>query len=166
MRSRVCLRVVLALVVAAGVYALWQRPFQRPTLRLPSAAPPVIRAVPPAWPPTAREILDRAITLELRHDQAFRLQALDRLWTNELSGLDRDIQDAEREFSSVAKDAQASGGASCPDIQGPAVEFSRLSAALGDGRERHGKAALGLLDGWQRERFARTKPMADIGRDR
>jgi hypothetical protein len=166
MRSQVCLRVVLALVVGAGVYVLWQRPFERPTLRLPSAAPPVIRAAQPVLPPTAREILDRAMILELRHDQMFRLQSLDRLWTNELSGLERDIEDAEREFSSVVKDAQASGGASGPDIERRALVFSGLSAGLRDGRERHAKAALGLLDGWQRERFKRTRPMADIGRDR
>jgi len=102
--------------------------------------------------------------LELRHDQMMRLQALDRLWRNELSGLERDIQDAERGFSSVAKDAQ--GRASGLEIEQRASEFSRLSATLRDRRQRHAEAALGLLAGWQRERFAKTSRTADVGSHR
>lgn len=162
MRSQVCMRVVLALVVAAGVYVLWQRPFQRSTPRLPVAAPAVVPSAPPVMPPSAREILDRAIILELRHDQMMRLRALDRLWRHELSGLERDMQDAERECSSV----QASGVASGPEFQQRALEFSRLGATLRDRRQRHAESALGLLAGWQRERFAKTSPMAEMGSNR
>jgi hypothetical protein len=160
------LSTTLALAAVVLAYVLWQRPPDRPTPGLPAASARAARPAPPLTPPTARQILDRAMVLDLRHDQMVRLQALDRLWTSEESELQAAIRDAEGEFSTFMKETQTSGGASVQEIQRRSAEFSSLSATLRERRQRHAEAALRLLDGWQRHRLAGVGPGAEVGRDR
>jgi hypothetical protein len=155
----------VALVATVLAYALWQRPLDRPTPRLPAASSLTARPASPPMPHTARRILDQAVVLELTHGQKIRLRALDRFWTSEERELQATVRDAERELSAFMKDAQASGGASVQQIQQRSAEFSSFSATLRERRQRHSEAALQLLDGWQRHRLA-GEAGAGIGRDR
>lgn len=160
------LSTTVALMATVLAYALWQRPLDRPTPRLPAYSSLTPRPAFPPMPPTARRILDQAMVLRLTHDQMARLRALDRFWTSEEGELQAAIRDAERELSVFMKDAQASGGASVQQIQQRSAEFSRLSARLREHRQRHSEAALQLLDGWQRHRVAGAGLGAEVGRDR
>jgi hypothetical protein len=160
------LATTLALVAAVLAYALWQRPHDRPSPRLPAASAPTPRPASPPMPPTAGRILDQAVVLGLTPDQRVRLRALDRFWTSEERELQTAVRDAERELSAFMKDAQGSGGASVQQIQQRSAGFSSLSATLRERRQRHSEAALQLLDGWQRQRLAGAGPGAEVGRDR
>lgn len=160
------LSTTVALVAAVGAYALWQRPLDRPTPRLPAASALAARPAPPPMPPTARRILDQAAVLGLSHDQMARLQALDRSWTSEERELQAAIRGAERDLSAFMKEAQGSGGASVQQIQQQSAEFSSLSATLREHRRHHWEAALQILDGSQRHRLAGGGPGAAVGRDR
>ncbi len=160
------LSATVVLVALAAVYMAWQGRLEHPKLRLPAPSTPAVRRAPPVMPPTAREILERAVVLDLRSDQMIRLQALDRLWTRELNGLEGEIREAEGALASFVQDAQTSRGASVQEIQRRSAEFSSLSATLRARRQRHAEAALQLLDEWQRQRFASVRPAAEIGRDR
>lgn len=158
--------VTLAAAAVAVAYVLWQRPLDRPTLRLPAAPAATARPAAPPMPPTARRILDQAVILGLTRDQMGRLQALDRTWTSESGALEAAIRDAQRELSDFMQEAQASRGASVQQIQQRSAEFSRLSATLRERRRHHAEAALQLLDGSQRHRLAGAEPGAAVGRDR
>ncbi|HSL51629.1 MAG TPA: hypothetical protein VK878_21365 [Candidatus Deferrimicrobiaceae bacterium] len=160
------LATTLVLVAAVAAYALWQRPLDRPTPRLPVASAPPARPAPPPVPPTARRILDRAAVLGLTHEQVVRLRALDRFWTNEERELQAAVRDAEQELSGFMKEAQGSRGASVQQIQQRSAEYSSLSATLRERRRRHSEAALQLLDGRQRHRLAGAGPGTEVGRDR
>jgi hypothetical protein len=163
------LSTTVALVALAAVYVFWQGRLDRPTPRLPAASAPVIRGASPApvpLPPTAREILDRAVALDLSDHQVIRLRALDRLWTSEASGLEPAIQVAEGEFSAFMKTAQASGGVNMQEIQSRSAELSRLSALLRERRQQHSDVAVGLLADWQRQRLAKAGASGDTRRDR
>jgi hypothetical protein len=120
--------------------------------------------LPPA-PPIARDLLARVVALDLRPDQAARLEALDRAWEREAEGLEEALREAERDFSSFMKDAQATRGASVQEIQRRSAEYSQLSATLRERRRRHADAALAVLVGWQRDRLAH-EGRPDVGRDR
>ena len=153
------LSTTVALVALATAYIVWQGRLERPSPRLPSASAPVIRRGSPApvpLPPTAREILDRAVALDLTDHQVIRLHALDRLWTSEASRLEAAIQMAEGEFSAFMKTAQASGGASMQEIQSRSAELRRLGTLLRERRQQHSDAAVGLLADWQRQRLAKA----------
>ena len=158
------LSTTLALVAVAVAYVVLQRPVERPAPRLPAWSLPAVRpgAVPPA-PPTAREILDRAFTLDLRPDQMARLLALDRLWKAEARELEKAVQEAQRELSSFMQAAQGSRGATVQEIRRRSAGFSDLSAALRAGRQRHSEAALQLLAHWQRQRLIQMKSSATSG---
>lgn len=165
------LSTTVALVALVAAYVFWQgrRP-ERPTPRLPAASAPVIRPATPApapLPPTAREILDRAVALDLSDHQVIRLRALDRLWTSEASRLDASIQVAKGEFSAFMNTAQASGGANMQEIQARSAELRRLSALLRERRQQHSDVAVGLLADWQRQRLAKAGvATGDTRRDR
>jgi hypothetical protein len=153
------LSTTVALVALAAAYVFWQGRLERPTPRLPAASAPVIRPaspVPVPLPPTAREIRDRAVALDLSDHQVIRLRALDRLWTSEASGLEAAIRGAEGEFSTFMKTARASGGASMQEIQSRSAELRRLSALLRERRRQHADVAVGLLADWQRQRLAKA----------
>jgi hypothetical protein len=116
----------------------------------------------PSVPPTARDILDQSVPLDLRGDQLVRLKALDRLWTREVSGLTAMIHEAEREFSVFAAEAQGIRKVSLPEIQRRSAEFSELSAELRVRRQHHSEAALRVLDDWQRQRVVPSRtPFAE-----
>ena len=164
------LSTTVALAALAAAYVFWQGRLERPTPRLPAASAPVIRPASPApvpLPPTAREILDRAVALDLSDHQVVRMRALDRLWTSEASGLDTAIQLAEGEFSAFMKTAQASGGANMQEIQSRSGEIRRLGALLRVRRQQHSDVAVGLLADWQRQRRAKAGvATGDTRRDR
>ena len=154
------LSMALALVIVAAAYFGYQSRVERPGPPRPSsvlsaARPPTL----PSAPPTARDILDRAWSLELRHDQFMRLQALDRVWKSESSGLEARILEAEREFSHFAAEAQGKKAANLRELQQRSGEFSRLSAELRERRLYHSDAALGELYQWQRERLIHLRPV-------
>ena len=160
------LSTTVALVAVVVAYALWQRPLDRPSPRLPAGSAAATRPATPPIPPTARGILDQATALGLTQAQIAGLRALDRTWTSEERALQRAVQDAERELVAFMKEAQGSGRASVQQIQQQSAEFSSLSATLRERRRRHSEAALHLLDGSQRHRLAGAGPGAAVGRDR
>ena len=152
------LSATLAVVLVAAAYFVFQARMDRPGP--PRPAPALSAARPPALapaPPTAREILDQAATLDLRGDHIVRLEALDRLWTREVSGLEAMIHEAERGFSVFATEAQGRKGASLPEIQRRSATFSQLSAELRERRLHHSDAAIGVLAEWQRQRLAQSR---------
>jgi hypothetical protein len=159
------LSAALALVIVAVAYFVFQARMERPGPPRPAPALSAARpaALPPA-PPTASEILDQRVTLDLRGDQIVRLKALDRLWTREISGLTAMIHEAEREFSVFASDAQGTRGASLPEIQRRSAEWSQLSAELRERRQHHSDAALRVLAEWQQQRLAQSRaPLIERG---
>ena len=159
------LAAVLAPLIVAAAYFVYQGRLERPAPPRPASSLSAARpaGLPPASP-TAREMLDRRVTLDLRWDQIARLEALDHLWAREVSGLQAMIQDAEREFSIFATEAQGKTGASLPEIQRRSAVFSRLSAELRDRRQHHTDAALGVLSEWQRRRLAQSRQQVVEGR--
>jgi hypothetical protein len=98
------------------------------------------------------------MTLDLRRDQVVRLKALDRSWRSESSALTAMIHDAERDFSIFASKAQGTRKASLPEIQQQSADFRQLSAELRERRQHHSDAALRVLDEWQRQRLAPSRP--------
>jgi hypothetical protein len=137
------LTATLALAAVATAYVLLQSRGERPAPRLPAPALSTARpAALPAAPPTARVILDRAVVLDLEGHQLVHLEALDRVWRRETSGLGAAIHEAERELSAFMKEAQGSKGASIQ--KSTAVDgISQLSAELRARRQHHSEAALG-----------------------
>jgi hypothetical protein len=152
------LTAALALAIVAVAYFTYQARMERPGLPRPASSHSAARPAPlPPAQPTAREILDRRVTLDLRGDQIVRLKALDRLWVREVSGLEAMAHDAEREFSIFATEAQGNKGASLPEIQRRSAEFGQLSAELRERRHQHSDAALRVLAEWQRQRLAQSR---------
>lgn len=153
------LSAALALVIVATAYFVLQARIERPGPPRPAPALSAARptALPPALP-TARDILDQRVTLDLRGDQIVRLKALDRLRTREISGLTAMIHEAEREFSVFVKETEGVKGASLPEIQRHSATFSELSVALRERRQHHSEAGLRVLAEWQRQRLAQSRP--------
>lgn len=141
----------LALVAVGLGYALIQGRPDRPPLRLPArpAAPDRPAPTSPS-PPTAREILERARALSLTAAQIARLEALDRQWQQESSGLEAALRQAEQDFSRFMTDAQAARRTSLEEIERRSAEFRELSAALRERRRLHAEAAAQLLSEPQR----------------
>ena len=159
------LSATLALVAVATAYFVLQSRSERPAPRLPTTVLSAARpAALPAAPPTAREILDRDVVLDLEGEQRLRLEALDSVWTREVSSLEAAIHEAEREFTGFMKEAQGSRGASIQEMQRRSAEFSQLSAELRERRQRHSEAALRVLADWQRQRLARSRSPVIEGR--
>jgi hypothetical protein len=112
-------------------------------------------------PPTAREILDRAVALELSDHQVIRLHAQDRLWAGEASRLEAAIREAEGEVTAFMEEAKVSRGASVQEIQRRSTDLRNLGALLRERRQQHSDAAVGLLAEWQRRRLAKPGVSAD-----
>ena len=153
------LSATLVVVLVAAAYFVFQTRVERPGPPRPVSALSAARptAAPPA-PPTAREILDQSVALDLGGDQVVRLKALDRLWTSEIGGLTAMIHEAEREFSGFVKETQGAKGASLQEIQRRSATFSQLSVELRGRRQHHSEAALRVLAEWQRQRLAQSRP--------
>ncbi len=159
------LSTTLALVAVAVAYVVLQRPPERPAPRPPArSSAPAVRpvALPPA-PITARELLDRAATLDLRQDQVGRLQALDRRWRAEARELEEAAAKAQQEFSAFMNGTGRSRGPTVQEIQRRSAEFSSVSAALRESRQRHADAAIRLLADWQRTRLSQMERSAPSG---
>jgi hypothetical protein len=154
----------VALALVATTYFVLQPRPDRPGPPRPSAALSAPRPPLPPAPPTAREILGRSVTLDLRDDQRVRLEALERLWHREISGLEAEIGEAEREFSGFVKEAQGVRGMTAREIQRRGAELSQLSAELRERRQRHSEAALRVLADWQRTRLAQSRPIVVGGK--
>src|SRR5262249_18037577 len=152
------LAAAVALVIVAAGYFAYQARIERAAPPRPapgfSAARPTVL---PVLPPTARDIIDRSVALDLRSERIVRMRVLDQVWKSEMSGLEAMIHDAEREFSVFATEAQGKGGASLPEIQRRSAEFRQLGAELRQQRQQHSEAALRILADWQRERLAEAK---------
>ena len=155
----------VALALVATTYFVLQPRPERPASPRPAAAVSAPRPPLPPAPPTAREILDRGVTLDLWGDQRLRLEALDRLWRREISGLEAEIREAEREFSGFANEAQGARGVTAQEIQRRGAEFSQLSAELRERRQHHSEAALRVLADWQRTRLAQSRPIRHRGEE-
>ena len=159
------LAATLAVVLVAAAYFVFQARMERPGPPRPAPALSAPRpAALPSAPPTAREILDQAGTLDLRGEQIVRLNALDRLWTSELSGLQARVDAAEREFSVFASESRGAKRAGLAEIQRRSAEFGQLSAELRERRQHHSDAALGVLAEWQRQRLAQSRRPVIEGR--
>jgi hypothetical protein len=153
------LAAAVGLATIAVAYFVYEGRIERPGP--PRPAPVLSAARPPAWPPappTATDILDQRVALDLRGDQIVRLKALDRLWTREVRGVTAMIHEAEREWAVFVSDAQGGKRASLPEIQRRSAEFGQLSAELRERRQHHSEAALRVLDDWQRPRLAPPRP--------
>ena len=160
------LSTTVALVALAAAYVLWQGRLERPTPRLPAASAPVIRPASPSQvprSPTAREILDRAVALELSDQQVHRLHALDRLWTSEGGRLEAAIREAEGEVAVFMKrprrreapaSRRSSGG---PPSSGTSVPSSG-SGASSTRMRRSGFWPGGSASGWPRQALSPMKP--------
>ncbi len=153
------LSATLTVVLVAAAYFVFQTRVERPGPPRPAPALSAARpaAVPPA-PPTAREVLDQRVALDLSGDQVVRLKALDRLWTQEIGGLTTMIHEAEREFSGFVKETQGAKGASLQEIERRSATFRQLSVELRERRQYHSEAALRVLAEWQRQRLAQSRP--------
>jgi hypothetical protein len=154
----------VALALAATTYFVLQPRAERPAPPRPSPALSAPRPPLPPAPPTAREILDRGVALDLWGDQRVRLEALDRLWRREIGGLEAEIREAEREFAGFVTEAQGTRGATPQEVQRRGAEFSQLSAELRERRQHHSEAALRVLADWQRTRLAQSRPFVIEGR--
>jgi predicted acylesterase/phospholipase RssA len=149
------------MLAAIGVgFVMLQGRLQPPAPRLerrldPAARPPV----PPAAPPSAREVLDRRAALALAPEQVMQLEALDRRWGEESRELTAAVARAQEEFTRFMG-AQA-GRASLPEIQRQSASFRELSAELREQRRRHADAAAGLLTESQRA-MLRTTPAPPV----
>lgn len=148
----------VAVALVATTYFVLQPRTERPGPPRPSPALSAPRPPLPPAPPTAREILDRGMALDLWGDQRVRLETLDRRWRSEIGGLEAEIREAEREFAGFAKEARGARGATAREIQRRGAEFSELSAELRERREQHSEAALRILADWQRARLAQARP--------
>ncbi len=154
----------VALALVATTYFVLQPRAERPPPPRPSPTLSAPRPPLPPAPPTARGILDRGVALDLWGDQRVRLKALDRLWRREISGLEAEIREAEREFSGFVNEAQGTRGVTAQEIQRRGTEFSQLSAELRERRQHHSEAALRVLADWQRTRLNQARAFAAEGR--
>ena len=159
------LAAAVALAIVAVAYFAYQARMDRPGPPRPAPSPSATHSTAlPAAPATAREILGQRVPLDLRGDQVVRLEALDRLWMREASGLTAMIREAERAFSVFAGEAQAARKVSLPELQRRSEKFSELSAELRERRLHHSEAALRVLDDWQRQRVTPSRPPVAEGR--
>ena len=153
----------VALALVATTYFVFQPRAERPGPPRPLSVGSAPRSALPRAPFTAREILDRGVALDLWGDQRVRLEALDRLWRRQITGLEAEIREAEREFAGFAKEAQGTRGVTAQELQRRGTEFSQLSAELRERRQHHSEAALRVLADWQRSRLALSRPFVVEG---
>ena len=152
-----------ALAIVAVGWALFQARADRPKLSLPRPVA-ITRPAPVALPPTARDVLDSGMLLDLTWDQLTRLRALDATWTRESAAIQAQLDAATAEFSRFMDEARGSGRTSLPRIQRRSAELSELSAALRERRRVHAEAAAAILTHWQRTRLSEvTKTVAAGG---
>ena len=155
--------VTLALVAAAAGWAIIEAPTERPRLSAPKPGA-ITRPALAAMPPTARDILDGGAMLDLKTGQRTRLRALDATWASESAAARAQLDAAVAEFSRFMDEARATGRTSLQEVQRRSAEFSELSAALRERRQRHAEAAAATLTEWQRTRLRQvTRPVASGG---
>lgn len=152
-RLRYLIGTVVLLAIGLG-YALIQG---RPHVSLPRPATQSVAAARPAPPPpSARTMLDRAQALDLSAEQRKRLEALDREWRQESSGLESAVKVASQDFARYMADAQKGGRVSLEDIQRHSEDVRELSAALRERRRLHAEAAARVLTEPQRRELGRA----------
>jgi hypothetical protein len=159
------LAMAAALVIVAGGWAMFQARAERPHL---SQARPVaiMRPAPVALPPTARDILDRGVLLDLKAAQRTRLRALDATWARESTGAQAELDAATADFSRFMDEARGTGRTSLPEIQRRSAVISELSATLRERRQRHVEAAAATLTEGQRTTLAKLTRAVAAGEQR
>jgi hypothetical protein len=138
-------------VVAVG----WAVSAPRPERPRPSLVKPVAvsRPAPATLPPTARDILQGGVLLDLREAQRTRLRALDAEWTRQSVASQAQLDAAMADFARFMDEARASGRTSVQDIQRHSAEIGALSADLRALRRVHAESAAAVLTAWQRGRL-------------
>lgn len=153
---------LVLIAMGAGYVLMSERPGRR-ALRPAEAS--ADRRMSPV-PPTAREILDRATDLALTGEQRGRVEALDRRWREEAAGVERELKEAEEEFSRFLAKAQTQGRVSLQEIQGRSKDVRRLGEVLRQEREEHSKAAVQILTEIQRGTLLASSPPKASGGER
>jgi len=159
------LAVTAALVVGAVGWTIVQPRAERSKLALPSPVA-IARPAPVALPPTARDLLDGGVLLDLKAAQRMRLRALHAAWARQSSAAQAALDAAMVDFSRFMDEARASGRTSLPEIQHRSAEISELSAALRERRQRHAEAAAAILTDWQRTRLGEMTRVGAAGGSR
>ena len=154
-----------ALLIVAVGWTIFRARTERPQLSLPRSAP-ITRPAPVALPPTAREILEGGVLLDLNAAQRTRLRALDATWARESGAAQAELDAAMADFSRFMDEAHATGRTSLQEIQRGSAEISTLSAALREQRRLHAAAAAAILTDWQRTRLGEVTQAAAAGGQR
>jgi len=154
-----------ALVIVAVGWTVLQGRAERPkrSLRTPAA---ITRPAPLALPPTARDILDGGVLLDLKAAQRTRLRALDATWASYSAVAQAEFDAAMADFSRYMEEARTTGRTSLPAIQQRSAEISELSAALREQRRLHADAAAAILTDWQRARLGEVTRAVAAGGQR
>jgi hypothetical protein len=162
-RSLTTTLALLALGLGFAVMEGWQRPRPGPApVRRHSEAPPR-----PAHPPSAGDVLARAIALDLTAEQRGQLGALQAQWTAESAAPERELSAASAEFAGFMNEAQHGRGTTLQELQRRTAEVATLSAGLMERRRRHAEAAIAVLDARQRAALAAMTTSPDEpGRNR
>ena len=151
-------------IVAVGWTILQARP-EHPQLSLPRSAA-ITRPAPVALPPTARDILDGGVLLDLTAAQRTRLRALDATWASQSAAAQAELDAAMASFSKFMDETRATGRTSLQEIQRRSGEISELSAALREQRRLHAHAAAAILTDWQRSRLGEVQRVGTAGGSR
>jgi hypothetical protein len=154
-----------ALVTAAVGWTIFQPQAERPKVSVPSPVA-LARPAPMALPPTARDILDGGVLLDLKAAQRTRLRALDAAWARESAAAQAALDAATADFSRFMDEARATGRTSLQEIQRRSAEISDLSATLRERRQRHVEAAAAILTDWQRPKLGEVTRAVAAGGQR
>jgi hypothetical protein len=162
---RSSLAAAAALVIVAVGWTVFQGRAERPRRSLPRPAA-ITRPVPLALPPTARDILDGGVLLDLNAARRTRLRALDATWARESSAAQAELDAGTADFSRFMDEARATGRTSLQEIQRRSAEISELSATLRERRQRHVEAAAAILTDWQRTKLGEVTRAVAAGGQR
>ena len=154
-----------ALVIVAVGWTIFQTRTERPRLSLPRSAA-ITRPAPTALPPTARDILDGGVLLDLNAAQRTRLRALEATWARESGAVQAELDAAMADFSRFMDEASATGRTSLQEIRRGSAAISELSSALREQRRLHAAAAAAVLTDWQRTRLGEATRAAAVGGQR
>jgi hypothetical protein len=154
-----------ALVIVAAGWTVLQGRAERPKRSLPTPAA-ITRPAPMALPPTARDILDGGVLLDLKVAQRTRLRALDATWARESAAAQAELDAAMADFSRFMDEARATGRTSLQEIQRRSAEISESSTTLRECRQRHVEAAAAILTDWQRTKLGEATWAARAGGQR
>jgi hypothetical protein len=148
-RRSMAAALTLAIVAVGWMVLSPRRP--RPSPLVPTLTT-VSRPAPATLPPTARDILEGGMLLDLREAQRTRLRALDAEWTKQSAAAQARLDGAVADFARFMDEARG-GRTSLSEIQRHSAEISALSADLRERRRVHAEASAGVLTARQRGRL-------------